>query len=76
MARDGWVWPMLTVMPMGFSWAFWFALRIFQHQTLIALRAGPEVLLQDQGPVPSVEQGSFCVMTYCDNLNIASSDPK
>eukprot|EP00973_Karenia_brevis_P061181 8507826-Karenia_brevis.AAC.1 len=60
---------------MGFNWAFWLAQRAFQHQTLIALRAPPSVLLQDQGPVLSVIDGDFCVLTYCDTLNIGASEP-
>eukprot|EP00973_Karenia_brevis_P014305 1948217-Karenia_brevis.AAC.1 len=50
------------------------AQRASRHQTLVALRPCPFVLLQDQGPDPSVADRNFCVLTHCDNPNIAASD--
>eukprot|EP00973_Karenia_brevis_P072875 10120432-Karenia_brevis.AAC.1 len=73
---DGWVWPMLLVVPMGWSWAFWIGQRVFQHQCLCALRAPPSILLQDMGPVPSVLDGNFAILPYCDNLNVLADDPQ
>eukprot|EP00974_Lingulodinium_polyedra_P026270 2534865-Lingulodinium_polyedra.AAC.1 len=41
-AQDGWVYPMLTVVPMGWNWAFYLAQRVASWRVQVALGCGPE----------------------------------
>ncbi|CAK0835229.1 unnamed protein product [Prorocentrum cordatum] len=43
--RGGWVWPFLSVVPMGWNWAFWLGQRCNVFRCLQAASVGPERLL-------------------------------
>ena len=64
------VFPVLKVVPMGWSWAMWVAQRIHQHQAELALNTGPEQVLVDGRPPPSLQTGLPVLIPYADNMNI------
>ncbi|CAK0894772.1 unnamed protein product [Prorocentrum cordatum] len=73
--RGGWVWPFLSVVPMGWNWAFWLGQRCNVFRCLQAASVGPERLLTDHGPVPSLGAGRPRLLPYCDNINVVGTDP-
>eukprot|EP00959_Pyramimonas_sp_CCMP1952_P088101 1843078-Pyramimonas_sp.AAC.1 len=60
---------------MGWNWAFWHGQRCNVFRCLQASSLGPERLLADHGPVPSLEGGLPCLLPYCDNINVVGTDP-
>ena len=68
------VFPALKVVPMGWSWAMRVAQRIHQHQAELALNIGPEQVLVDGRPPPSLQSGLPVLIPYADNMNICGID--
>ena len=62
-----------SVLPMGFSWAFYFAQQA--HLDLLKNFAGSphESLVVDGAPGPVLRDDDYCVLPYCDNLAVAST---
>ena len=69
-----WVNPCLRVVPMGWSWAMWFAQRVLEQQVLEATTLDADRLLADHEPVPDISCGTPVVLAYADNLNVAGID--
>ncbi len=53
--RDHQIFPVLCVVPMGWSWAMWFANRTHAHQALLGSGLGLDRLITDQAPAPCLE---------------------
>ena len=68
------VFPFLTVVPMGWSWAMWIAQRIHQHQACLALDIPPSQVLADGRPPPSLVGGTPAIIPYAENLNVCGTD--
>lgn len=67
--------PYFRVLPMGFSWSFWFAQRV--HQEMIR-RSGVILashILLEGAPVPSLKNCATLALPYCDNMYVISTDP-
>ena len=71
--REGLAFPMLQVVPMGWSWAMWIAQRVHQHQCLVASGLSPDRVMTDRRPVPSLETDEPFVLPYADNLNVGGT---
>lgn len=71
--REGLAFPMLQVVPMGWSWAMWLAQRVHQHQCLVASGLSPDRVMTDRRPVPSLETDEPFVLPYADNLNVGGT---
>ena len=72
--REGLVFPMLRVVPMGWSWAMWIAQRVHQHQCLVASGLPSERIMTDRRPVPSLDTDETFVLPYADNLNVGGTN--
>ena len=67
---NGWVWPMLRVIPMGWSWAMWLAQKVHEEQVRIATGFGPERILTEGSSAPSLDGNIPVLIPYADNLNV------
>ena len=67
--------PYLTVMPMGWSWAMWFAQRLHVKAHLVA-GFSPSDLIVDGQPAECLSKDRVLAMPYCDNGNIIGLDPE
>lgn len=74
LSGDAMVWPYLTRLPMGLSWAFWIVQRNHSHQVLRALQMSPDREITGHRPVPSLDGGVPMILACCDNLNIAGTN--
>ena len=72
--REGQAFPMLRVVPMGWSWAMWIAQRVHQFQCLVASGLPPSRIMTDRRPVPSLETDEPFVLPYADNLNVGGTN--
>ena len=70
---EGWVWPRLRVVPMGWSWAMYWSQRIHQHICLEATGLGVDRLLVDGAAAPDLSCGEVALLPYADNLNVAGT---
>ena len=68
---SGWVWPMLQVVPMGWSWAMYFAQRVHQHLCLEATGLSMSQVLVEGRPAPDMSKEGVVLIPYADNLNVA-----
>ena len=68
---SGWVWPMLQVVPMGWSWAMYFAQRVHQHLCLEATGLSMSQVLVEGRPAPDLTKEGVVLIPYADNLNLA-----
>ena len=60
--------PTLSVLPMGFSWAFWVAQQVHLHIATQTL--GARGLLVDRSPPPRIESADDVgLLVYADNAN-------
>ena len=64
------IYPQMKVVPMGWSWAMFFAQRIHQHQVMIGAGISHEQVLVDGRPPPMLDDGKSIVIPYADNLNV------
>ena len=71
---DSGVSPCLSVLPMGFSWAFWIAQQVHVHIATMTL--GSEGLLVDRAPPPQIHTNTqHAHMIYADNASQFGMDP-
>ena len=75
MGEDDDTYPQLVVMPMGWSWAFYFAQAA--HKDLIQKFSNftEGDFLEAGRPPPSIVAGSTSVHAYCDNLTVFGVEP-
>ena len=71
---EGWTFPMVRVVPIGFSWAMWLAQRAHQHLSLEASGLGLDRVVVEGKAPPSLEDGTPVLIPYADNLNVADVD--
>jgi len=64
----------LSVLPMGFTWAFYLAQHAHVHLLRHDVGISVESLMQKARPVPHISRGVVSVLAYCDNLAVASTD--
>eukprot|EP00971_Amphidinium_carterae_P340417 6478747-Amphidinium_carterae.4 len=64
--------PVMKVLPMGWSWAFYFGQQAHVAEVCRSLQLNPEDLLSDTRPAPEVVDNVLLVLPYCDNLTIGS----
>lgn len=69
-SSSGWVWPRLRVVPMGWSWAMYFAQRAHQHLCLQATGLGMDRVLVEGRPAPDLSDSEVALIPYADNLNV------
>ena len=67
---SGWLWPRLRVVPMGWSWAMYFAQRAHQHLCLQATGLGVDRVLVEGRPSPDLSDSEVALIPYADNLNV------
>ena len=72
--QEGWIWPSLGVVPMGWNWATYLAQRVHQEQILVATGISSSRILVDSAPAPSLENGEPVIIPYADNLNVCGTD--
>lgn len=72
--QEGWIWPSLRVVPMGWNWAMYLAQRVHQEQILVATGISPSRILVDSAPAPSLENGDPVIIPYADNLNVCGTN--
>ena len=72
--QEGWIWPSLRVVPMGWNWAMYLAQRVHQEQILVATGISSSRILVDSAPAPSLENGEPVIIPYADNLNVCGTD--
>lgn len=69
-SSSGWIWPRLRVVPMGWSWAMYFAQRAHQHLCLQATGLGMDRVLVEGRPSPDLSDSEVALIPYADNLNV------
>jgi len=67
--------PQLSVMPMGWSWAFYFAQQVHKHLIQKYSNTGPNDFLEMGSPPPDLEASRCGVHAYCDNLTVFGTKP-
>lgn len=72
--REGLVAPCFRVVPMGWSWAMYWAQRVHQFQALQGSGLTKDRLLVADRPPPSLSGGEPFMIAYADNLNIGGLD--
>ena len=73
--HEGWLWPQLRVIPMGWNWAMWIAQRVHQHISLTASNLDMSRVLVEGKPAPDLSDGGVVLIPYADNLNVAGVVP-
>ena len=73
-AVEGWIWPCMRVVPMGWSWAMWIAQRVHTEQILVATGLSADCVLVDNSPAPVLDRASVVLIPYADNLNVCGLD--
>ena len=63
------------VLPMGWSWAFYFAQKAHVHQVQTCFSFSPDRVLVDRRPRPDFRTAGVASLPYCDNLNILGGNP-
>ena len=71
---EGLVFPAFRVIPMGWSWAMWWAQRVHQVQALIGAGLSDARLVRADRPAPDLSGGEPAVIAYADNLNVTGTD--
>ncbi|CAE7480442.1 ANK1 [Symbiodinium natans] len=71
---EGLVFPAFRVVPMGWSWAMWWAQRVHQVQALIGAGLSDARLVRADRPAPDLSGGEPAVIAYADNLNVTGTD--
>ena len=56
-------------MPMGWSWALYFAQNIISEQCRIAGKADDKQLIRDKHPAPTIQPGAPAIGVYVDNVH-------
>ena len=65
--------PALRVLPMGWSWSFYFAQIAHATEVQRALQLPAGCLLLDCRPPPKLAGETVLVLPYCDNLTVAAT---
>lgn len=73
--HEGWLWPQLRVIPMGWNWAMWIAQRVHQHISLKASNLDMSRVLVEGKAAPDLSDGEVILIPYADNLNVAGVVP-
>ena len=68
--------PVLRVLPMGWSWSFYFAQVAHATEVERALAVPPEHILQARRPAPRLRGDVLLALPYCDNLTVAATCAK
>lgn len=68
------IFPQMKVVPMGWSWAMFFAQRIHQHQVMIGAGIPHHRVLADGRPAPVLKDESVVIVPYADNLNVIGTN--
>ena len=71
---EGLVFPMLRVIPMGWSWAMWLSQRVHQHLCLEASGLDISRVVVEGKAAPDISDGEVILIPYADNLNVAGID--
>ena len=66
--------PFMKVLPMGFSWAMWFAQRLHVQLSIESSGVPRDRFFLDGRPAPDLRAGT-CLMPYADNANIVGHCP-
>ena len=64
--------PVISCLPMGWSWAMWFVQQL--HESVVLQHFPEESILRDGRPAPDVRSGDSCASPYCDNLGVIGVD--
>ena len=64
--------PVISVLPMGFSWSFYLVQQLHTDTALQALGLTSRSLFLDGQPPPSLTNNNISIMPYCDNLHSIS----
>lgn len=67
---QGWVFPHLVAVPMGWNWAMWLSQRAHQQIALEASGLGVDRVLVEGKPCPELASGKPVIIPYADNLNV------
>ncbi|CAK0907614.1 unnamed protein product, partial [Prorocentrum cordatum] len=67
--------PAMRVMPMGWTWSFFFAQDLHVHQVHQIRPWVSGALMQDRAPPPPFRTGPELALPYCDNFAAAASSP-
>ena len=65
--------PCLKMVPMGWSWSFFFAQIAHSAEVQTALDLPAGCLLVDRRPAPVLAPGVTLALPYCDNLTVATT---
>ena len=68
------IFPQMKVVPMGWSWAMFFAQRIHQHQVMIGAGIPHHRVLADGRPAPVLKDESGVIVPFADNLNVIGTN--
>lgn len=66
--------PVISVLPMGFSWSFYLVQQLHTDTALNALGLPTSALFLDGQPPPKLERDRLSIMPYCDNLHCICLD--
>ena len=66
--------PVISVLPMGFSWSFYLVQQLHTDIALRALGLDERHLFLDGQPAPSLENDNLTIMPDCDNIHSISTD--
>lgn len=72
--HEGWTFPRLKAVPMGWNWAMWVAQRVHQFLALQAAGLDGSRLLVEGQPCPDLSDGKAALIVYADNLNVIGTD--
>ena len=64
--------PVISVLPMGFSWSFYLVQQLHADTALRALDIPEPSLFLDGRPPPTLSNTNIAIMPYCDNLHSIS----
>ena len=73
--QQGWTYPRLRAVPMGWNWATWLSQRVHQFLSLEASGLSEDRLLVEGRACPDLSDGCPALIVYADNLNVFGTDP-
>ena len=72
--EQGWTYPRLRAIPMGWNWAMWLSQRVHQFLALEASGLSEDRLLVEGRPCPDLSDGCPALIVYADNLNVCGTN--
>ena len=69
------VYPCVTSLPMGWTWAFYLAQEL-HRDILLRSGFGPERIIVGGWPIPDLAEHKVVSLPYCDNLTVIGTDPE